>query len=135
MKATIVAVNDRVAGLDAGIRDVRTAQNSAATTLARIDTAVAAPPPKPGTSPADVVRAVGSSFTAQYLREVLKPIPAGKLTYAVGERLTGLTVRLLPPAVIDKFPDLTGLGYTFDSNAAIVLVDGNYRVVAIIGPS
>jgi hypothetical protein len=132
VKASIVALNDRIAGLESGIRDVRSAQSSAATTLARIDTAVAAPPPKPGTNPTDLLRIVSSSFNAQYMREVLKPVPTGQRTYVLGERVSGLTVPLLPPAVIDKLPELTGLGYIFDAKGQIVLVDGSYRVAAII---
>lgn len=135
VKATVVGINDRMSGLESGIREMRTAQNSAATTLARIDTAVATAPPRASPTPADVLRIANLPFNAQFMRDILKPVPTGQRTFAVGERVTGSVVPLLPSVVVEKIPELTGLGYLIDAKAQIVLVDGNYRVAAIIGPS
>jgi hypothetical protein len=139
VKASMVSINERLAGLDAGIREVRTAQTTAATTLARIDETTKNPP-RSGLLPSPPVRDPPEKVAAfppnaQLIREVIRPTPTGTRPYSVGEVLGAVTVPLLPATIVGKFPELRGLGCLVDAKAAIALVDANYRVVAIIAPS
>jgi hypothetical protein len=131
VKATITAINGQITELGKDIRELRNEQSSATMTLGRIDTAIAALPKGPPNS-ANIQRIVSSPSNVQLVRAMLKPVPTGQKIYAFGERVSGVNVPLLPSEVIDKFPELTGLGYIFDAKASIVFVDGNYRVVAVI---
>jgi hypothetical protein len=129
VKATVAGINERLTGFDGGIREIRSAQTTAATTLARIDEATKQTrSPTVVPDPPEKVAAAN----AQFIRDLIKPMPTGSRTYAVGNTVTGVTVQLLPPDITAKLPELRGLGYVVDAKAAIALVDANYRVITLI---
>jgi hypothetical protein len=137
VQGTAEGIDKRLEGLDAEIREIRTAQTAAATTLARIDEATKQRTTYvSGQVPPDPPEKVAAfPPNAQLIRSLIKPMPTGSRTYAVGNVVTGAPVLLLPSDIVAKLPELRGLGYVVDAKAAIALVDPSYRVVAVIAPS